>query len=59
MDERKELDQFDVTELDNQALEGVAGGGDVLSEDGGTNGNCKSCLPGDPVPAGDWTNGNC
>lgn len=53
------MESFEATELDDAALDVVAGGQVALEEgDGGTNGNC-SCPPGSNVPDGDWTNGNC
>lgn len=45
------LDEFEVTELDDDALDAVAGGAE------GTNGNC-SCPAGTTPPPG-YDNGNC
>ena len=42
-------EDFEVVELDDEALEEVAGG---------SNGNCP-CPAGSPVPTGSWDNGNC
>lgn len=55
-DPEKSPEEIEVTELDEQDLEGVAGGNaePVAGEDG----NC-GCSAGRPVPPGTWQNGNC
>lgn len=53
------MESFEVTELDDRDLDAAAGGGVVAVGEDGTNGNCSICKPGDPVPDGTWTNGNC
>jgi hypothetical protein len=50
----KDLDNVEITELDDQALDLVAGG----SEGSYTNGNCD-CPAGASVPSGSGDNGNC
>lgn len=52
----KSPEGIEVTELDDQDLEGVAGGDAEIVA--GEDGNC-GCSPGRPVPAGTWQNGNC
>jgi hypothetical protein len=51
----KDLDNAEITELDEQALELVAGG---IEEGAYTNGNCD-CPAGATVPSGSGDNGNC
>lgn len=51
----KDLDNAEITELDDQALEFVAGGAEAA---GYTNGNCR-CPAGADVPSGSGENGNC
>lgn len=51
----QELDDLEVTELDDKQLEGVAGG---LVEEGCLNGNCNGCAPGTKDPNG-CSNSNC
>lgn len=54
-DALEELNEVDVTELDDKSLEEVAGGGEVSC----LNGNCsKACGPGDPDP-NNCSNANC
>lgn len=54
MDEQiKDPGEFEVTELDDNTLDGVSGGGEELQ----SNGNC-SCPPGSSAGSG-YTNGNC
>ena len=50
----KDLDSAEITELDDQALEFVAGGSEGVWE----NGNCD-CPAGASVPSGSGENGNC
>jgi hypothetical protein len=50
----EELNEVDVTELDDKSLEEVSGGVDQ----GCTNGNCNGCDPGTKDPNG-CANANC
>jgi hypothetical protein len=51
----EELNEVDVTELDDKSLEEVAGG---MVELACTNGNCNGCEPGTKDPNG-CANSNC
>jgi hypothetical protein len=52
----EQLNEVDVTELDDKSLDAVAGGLQV--EGGCTNGNCNGCDPGTKDPNG-CSNANC